>query len=267
MPQVSDLRKRGASAACLSLQAPSRRPKGTEKEHEGTQGKAEAALDRQKNTRPPRTTLQTPGHGRVLLDTVILRRQRSGLSVETSAGQEEMPIRNRHLRQARDRQRAPPTAEDPVGRSALGAAMPGRSDDAGLRPPVRAWAWSGSLVGMDERRLDGGFDGGATVVDETVRRMAGPWSPSVHRLLAHLQDRGFDGAPRPLGVDDLGREIVSYLPGQTVGSRSPWPAWTHNDEALVQVAGWLRPFHDAVLDFDPGNEAVWREGGIWSPGM
>jgi hypothetical protein len=72
---------------------------------------------------------------------------------------------------------------------------------------------------MDERRLDGGFDGGATVVDGTVRRKAGPWSRSVHRLLAHLQDRGFDGAPRPLGVDDLGREIVSYLPGQTVGSR------------------------------------------------
>jgi Phosphotransferase enzyme family len=120
---------------------------------------------------------------------------------------------------------------------------------------------------MDERRLDGGFDGGATVVDGTVRRMAGPWSPSVHRLLAHLQDRGFDGAPRPMGVDDLGRDVVSYLPGETVGSRRPWPAWTHTDEALVQVAGWLRRFHDAVLDFDPGIEAVWREGGIWRPGL
>jgi len=137
----------------------------------------------------------------------------------------------------------------------------------GLQPPARACVWSGSLVGMDERRLDGGFDGGATVVDGTVRRKAGPWSPSVHRLLAHLNEKGFDGAPRPLGVDDLGREVVSYLPGETVGSGRPWPAWTHTDEALVQVAGWLRRFHDAVLDFDPGIEAVWREGGIWCPGM
>ena len=120
---------------------------------------------------------------------------------------------------------------------------------------------------MDERRLDGGFDGGATVVDGTVRRTPGPWSSSVHRLLAHLEDRGFDGAPRPLGFDELGREVVSYLPGETVGGRRPWPAWTHSDETLVQVAGWLRRFHDAVLDFDPGIEAVWREGGIWCPGM
>jgi hypothetical protein len=66
---------------------------------------------------------------------------------------------------------------------------------------------------MDERRLEGGFDGGATVVDGTLRRVAGPWSPSVRRLLAHLRDKGFDGAPRPLGVDELGREVVSYVQG------------------------------------------------------
>ena len=39
---------------------PIRRPKGTEKEHEGTLGKAGAELDRQKNTRPPSTAQQSP---------------------------------------------------------------------------------------------------------------------------------------------------------------------------------------------------------------
>src|ERR1035437_1976637 len=117
---------------------------------------------------------------------------------------------------------------------------------------------------MDERRLEGGFDGGATVVDGTVRRVAGPWAPSVRKVLAHLLDRGFDGAPRPLGAGELGRDVVSYLPGETVGSCRPWPAWTHSDKALAQVAGWQRRFHEAVLDFDPGIEAVWREGGICS---
>ncbi|HYO18234.1 MAG TPA: phosphotransferase [Dermatophilaceae bacterium] len=120
---------------------------------------------------------------------------------------------------------------------------------------------------MDEHRLEGGYDGGATVVDGTVRRVAGPWSPSVRKLLRHLLDRGFAGAPQPLGADALGREVVSYLPGVTVGSCRPWPDWTHSDEALAQVAGWLRRFHDAVLDFDPGTEAVWREGGTWRPGL
>jgi aminoglycoside phosphotransferase (APT) family kinase protein len=36
---------------------------------------------------------------------------------------------------------------------------------------------------------------------------------------------------------------------------------------LVQVARWLRRFHEVVLDFDPGIEAVWRAGGIWRPGL
>lgn len=120
---------------------------------------------------------------------------------------------------------------------------------------------------MSERRLEGGFDGGATFADGSVRRVTGPWSSSVQRLLAHVRDRGFDGAPMPLGTDEVGREVVTYLPGETVGSRRPWPAWTHSDLALVQVAGWLRRFHEAVLDFDPGAVAVWREGGIWRPGL
>ena len=119
---------------------------------------------------------------------------------------------------------------------------------------------------MAERRFEGGFDGGATLVDGTVRRAAGPWSASVQRLLAHLRDRGFDGAPLPLSLDEQGREVVSYLPGEAVGSQRPWPEWTHSDEALVQVACWLRRFHEAVLDFGPGPDAVWREGGTWHPG-
>ena len=40
-----------------------------------------------------------------------------------------------------------------------------------------------------------------------------------------------------------------------------------SDEALAQVAGWLRRFHEAVLGFDPRIEAVWQEGGIWRPGL
>ena len=35
----------------------------------------------------------------------------------------------------------------------------------------------------------------------------------------------------------------------------------------MQVAGWLRRFHEAVLDLDPGADAVWREGGTWRTGL
>jgi hypothetical protein len=41
-----------------------------------------------------------------------------------------------------------------------------------------------------EIRLDGGNAGGAVRVGDTVRRTAGPWTPAVHALLAHLAGKG-----------------------------------------------------------------------------
>ncbi len=120
---------------------------------------------------------------------------------------------------------------------------------------------------MAEDRLDGGNTGGAIRVGDTVRRAAGPWTPAVHALLAHLADQGFTGAPRPLGIDAEGREVLSFLDGETVGGAKPWPAWVHADDTLDQVARWARAYHDAVAGFVPPPEAVWREGGRWAPGL
>ncbi len=120
---------------------------------------------------------------------------------------------------------------------------------------------------MTDGPLPGGNVGGAERVGATVRRVAGPWTPAVQALLAHLEDNGFAGAPRPLGLDDQGREVLSYLEGETVGGRVPWPAWVHSDDALLQVAGWLRDYHAAVAGFVPPRDAVWREGGRWQPSL
>lgn len=65
-----------------------------------------------------------------------------------------------------------------------------------------------------------------------------------------------------LSTDEVGREVVTYPPGETVGSRRPWTARTHSDLALVQVAGWLRRFHEAVLDFDPAMRRTARSGDV-----
>lgn len=117
------------------------------------------------------------------------------------------------------------------------------------------------------KRLAGGNDEGAVLVEGTVRRRVRAWSPTVHDLLRHLERRGFSGAPRVLGVDDQGREVLTYLHGETVGHREPWPAWTHSDDALEQVGRWLRDYHLAVADYVPPADAVWREGGRWGPGL
>lgn len=118
-----------------------------------------------------------------------------------------------------------------------------------------------------EERLEGGNVSGAVRAGDTVRRAAGPWTPAVHALLGHLADKGFTGAPRPLGFDEQGREVLTYLEGETTGRRRPRPAWVHAEDTLDQVARWMRAFHQAVADFVPPPGAVWRGGGIWSPGL
>lgn len=56
-------------------------------------------------------------------------------------------------------------------------------------------------------------------VGDTVRRPAGPWTPTVQRLLRDLRALGFDLAPEPRGLDSAGREILTYVEGRDQG----WP--------------------------------------------
>ena len=86
-------------------------------------------------------------------------------------------------------------------------------------------------------------------VGNTVRRPLRPTSAAAHALLRHLEEVGFDGAPRVLGVDEAGREVLSYVPGQAV--TAPPPCWGLTDAALRSVGRLVRRFHDATADFDP----------------
>jgi hypothetical protein len=55
---------------------------------------------------------------------------------------------------------------------------------------------------------------GIVRVGDTVRRPLRPSSLTVQAYLAHLRDTGFTGAPLPLGVDEQGREVLSFVPGE-----------------------------------------------------
>jgi hypothetical protein len=85
---------------------------------------------------------------------------------------------------------------------------------------VRVSGRSVTLSGvLEEIPLAGGnVSDGVVRVGDTVRRPAGPWTPAVHALLAHLHEVGFHAAPRPLGLDERGREVLEFVPGATV-----WP--------------------------------------------
>jgi hypothetical protein len=100
----------------------------------------------------------------------------------------------------------------------------------------------------DEVVLHGGLTnaGRVTRVGDTVRRPqsgAATWA-----LLEHLERAGFDGAPRFLGLDDRGREMLTYLPGEA--AIEPLQDWVWSDDALVSVAELLRRYHDAAATFD-----------------
>jgi phosphotransferase family enzyme len=96
---------------------------------------------------------------------------------------------------------------------------------------------------------------GVVRVGDTVRRPLRAHTPAVHDLLRHLEKAGFDGAPRALGIDEQGREVLSWVPGQT--PNCPLPPHAATGEALAGVARLLRRFHDAVHDYEPPRNARW----------
>ena len=106
--------------------------------------------------------------------------------------------------------------------------------------------------------LLGGLVAGRVVkVGDTVRRGSGPWTATIQALLAHLQAKGFP-SPRPLGLDDEGREVVSFLPGRC--SNWPWPATLLEVSGAHHIGALLRRYHAAVADFTPPSPALWRHG-------
>ena len=109
-----------------------------------------------------------------------------------------------------------------------------------------------------EEHLAGGIAnlGKVVRVGDTVRRPTSAYTASLFTLLQHLHDVGFDHVPRPLGIDDEGREVLSFIDGDV--PIPPFPAWSMSDTALASVARLQRRFHEAVADFDPA-EYAWND--------
>ncbi len=78
-----------------------------------------------------------------------------------------------------------------------------------------------------------------------MRRPTGRHSAFVHALLRHLERHAFDGAPKYLGIDSSGREILSYLPGDV-----PTDLGNFSADQIAAAAHLLRELHDLTVDFD-----------------
>lgn len=125
---------------------------------------------------------------------------------------------------------------------------------------------------MAEQLLPGGFVNRVVRDGDTVRRNPGDRAEFVHQLLGHFEQRGWTGAPRLVGVDEQGREVLTFLDGYVA-----WQSSTDgvsSAESLAEVARLVRQFHDLTAgtplagdqevvchnDLSPRN-TVYRDGG------
>ena len=102
-----------------------------------------------------------------------------------------------------------------------------------------------------------GVTQGIVRIGDTVRRPLRPFSLTVQAYLAHLRDAGFTGAPLPFGVDEQGREMLSFVPGDV--PRNPLPPETAGDDVLVALARLIRALHEASAGWVPPPDAVWGD--------
>lgn len=110
---------------------------------------------------------------------------------------------------------------------------------------------------MHEVPLRGGrVTKGVVRVGDTVRRPSTRSSEFVSHLLRHLADGGFGGTPAPLGTDEQGRDVVTFIDGDV-----PADLGFHDDETLRAAANLVRRFHDlsAELVATPAAAAVGTE--------
>lgn len=88
----------------------------------------------------------------------------------------------------------------------------------------------------------------------------------MHALLDHLEDAGFDGAPRVVGFDTDGHEILTFIEGDVLaagsawrpGMPTPWPPWAKSIDCVVASAKLLGRFHQAMATFQVPEAAQWR---------
>ncbi|MBH5316267.1 aminoglycoside phosphotransferase family protein [Paenibacillus sp. GSMTC-2017] len=97
--------------------------------------------------------------------------------------------------------------------------------------------------------LPGGNVNQVLRIGDTIHRSAKK-NQYVHDLLLHLEKCGFSKAPRFLGIDEQGREMLTFIPGVVPGNDYPdIPSYMWSDASLIEIAKLQRQFHDATVGF------------------
>ncbi|AJD89672.1 aminoglycoside phosphotransferase [Jeotgalibacillus malaysiensis] len=100
---------------------------------------------------------------------------------------------------------------------------------------------------LQELELTGGNISKVVRSGNTVRREMKEGSERIHKLLLHLEAKGYPYSPQFLGIDEQGREILTFIDGEA--GNYPAKSYMWSDENLRKIAAMLRDYHEAVSDF------------------
>jgi hypothetical protein len=101
---------------------------------------------------------------------------------------------------------------------------------------------------MTEHPLVGGnVAAGIVRVGDTVRKPTGYWTPAVEALLSHLWRGGFTGAPRPLGRNVEGRQVLEYVPGAPPVLPPSWRSLSVGDWTLICIIKSTKSLTSAMI--------------------
>jgi Phosphotransferase enzyme family len=117
------------------------------------------------------------------------------------------------------------------------------------QPPPAATAQPDRVNDLAEQALPGGFVSEVVRIGDTVRRTAPKRAVFVRSLLRHFEHHQWLGAPRFLGVDEHGREILSFIDGHVAWQRVQ-PPQVYSEASLIRVAELVRQFHDLTHGTD-----------------
>ena len=106
----------------------------------------------------------------------------------------------------------------------------------------------------NEEKLTGGNVSNVYRLENTVRRDLKPDSVKIHGVLKHLESKGYNYAPKFLGIDEKNREILSFIEGEA--GNYPLKEYMWSNDVLKEIAKMLRLYHDAVSDFPLLNEWI-----------
>lgn len=99
----------------------------------------------------------------------------------------------------------------------------------------------------NEEWLAGGNVSKVYRLGNTVKRELKSDSKKIHALLKHLDKKGYDYSPKYLGIDEKGREVLSFIEGEA--GNYPLKEYMWSDDVLHEIARMLRLYHDSVSDF------------------